>query len=88
MTRSEIKNLLIAARNAQIRANAKIYKLFDYLKYEVGLDTEDILNNSAKNANNLAEEITCHVSYGECDLDELVDDIMNAIRRHQNENME
>lgn len=79
MKRSETKRLIISARNAQIKTNAKMTILFDNLENDIGVSLESIPNNSAENANNLAEAIMCHIHYGECDLEELLDDIQTAL---------
>lgn len=82
---SEIKRLIVSARNSQIKANAKTAVVLHNLENDIGIDLENIPNNSAENANNLAEAITCHILYGECDLIELLDDIKNALAAHPTE---
>lgn len=78
MTRSEMKRLLVSARKAEDRKTIAIFKLINYLEDKIG-DLQDIPNQSAENANNLLEAILCHVDYGECDLEELLDDIQMAL---------
>ena len=85
MKRSEIKRLLVSARNSQIKANAKMAVVLRNLENDIGIDLENIPNNSAENANNLAEAIICHILYGECDLNELLDDIEKALDAHPTE---
>lgn len=85
MKGKEIRKLLISARNAQIKANAKMAVLLHNLENDIGIDLENIPNNSAENANNLAEAIICHILYGECDLKDLLDDIEKALTDHPTE---
>ena len=85
MKTSEIKRLIVSARNSQIKANAKMAVVLHNLENDIGIDLENIPNNSAENANNLAEAIICHILYGECDLNELLDDIEKALTAHQTE---
>ncbi len=85
MKRSEIKRLLVSARNSQIKANAKMAVVLHNLENDIGIDLENIPNNSAENANNLAEAIICHILYGECDLNDLLDDIEKALADHPTE---
>lgn len=85
MKRSDIKRLLVSARNAQINASTKTNILFHILETSMDIDLENIPNNSAENANNLAEAIMCHIQYGECDLDELLNDIEQALQNYQTE---
>ncbi len=82
---SEIKRLIVSARNSQIKANAKTAVVLHNLENDIGIDLENIPNNSAENANNLAEAIICHVLYGECDLNELLNDIEKALADHPTE---
>ena len=82
MNRSEIKKLIVSARNHRTRANIETAVLFTKLTNDIAVDLEDIPNNSAENANNLSEAILCHINYGECDLEELLDDIMNAKKKY------
>lgn len=82
---SEIKRLIVSARNSQIKANAKMAVVLHNLENDIGIDLENIPNNSAENANNLAEAIMCHILYGECDLNELLDDIEKALADHPTE---
>lgn len=85
MKRSEIKKLLVSARNSQIKANAKMAVVLHNLESDIGIDLENIPNNSAENADNLAQAIMCHILYGECDLNELLDDIEKALADHPTE---
>ena len=85
MKRSEIKRLIVSARNSQIKANAKMAVVLHNLENDIGIDLENIPNNSAENANNLAEAIICHILYGECDLNELLDDIKKVLADHPTE---
>ena len=81
----EIKKLIVSARNLQIKANAKMDVVLHNLENDMGVDIENIPNISAENANNLAEAIICHILYGECDLNELLDDIEKALAAHPTE---
>lgn len=81
----EIKKLIVSARNLQIKANAKMAVVLHNLENDMGVDLENIQNISAENANNLAEAIICHILYGECDLNELLDDIEKALADHPTE---
>lgn len=85
MTRSEMKRLLVSARKAEDRKAIAIFKLINYLEDKIG-DLQDIPNQSAENANNLLEAILCHVDYGECDLEELLDDIQMALAERRTNN--
>lgn len=78
MTRSEMKKLIVSAKKAEARKVIAASKLINYLEDTVG-DLQNIPNNSAENANNLLEAILCHIDYGECDLEELLDDIQTAL---------
>lgn len=78
MTRSEMKKLLVSAQKAEARKTIAVFKLIDYLEDKIG-DLQNIPNRSAENANNLLEAILCHIDYGECDLEELLDDIQAAL---------
>ena len=78
MTRSEMKKLIVSAKKAEARKVIAVYKLINYLEDTIG-DLQNIPNNSAENANNLLEAILCHIDYGECDLEELLDDIQTAL---------
>ena len=79
MNIKEIKKLIVSARNLQIKANGKMAVVLHNLENDIGVDLEDIPNNSAENANNLEEAIIYHILYGECDLNELLDDIEKAL---------
>ena len=81
----EIKRLIVSARNSQIKANTKMAVVLHNLESDIGIDLENIPNNSAENANNLAEAIICHILYGECDLNDLLDDIKNVLADHPTE---
>lgn len=78
MTRSEMKKLIESAKKAEARKVIATTKLLNYLEDTLG-DLQNIPNNSAENANNLLEAILCHIDYGECDLEELLDDIQAAL---------
>ena len=84
MTRSEMKKLIESAKKAEARKVIAVYKLINYLEDTIG-DLQNIPNNSAENANNLLEAILCHIDYGECDLEELLDDIVTAIAERRTE---
>jgi hypothetical protein len=79
-----MKRLLVSARKAEDRKTIAIFKLINYLEDKIG-DLQDIPNQSAENANNLLEAILCHVDYGECDLEELLDDIQIALAERSND---
>lgn len=84
MTRSEMKKLIESAKKAEARKVIATTKLLNYLEDTLG-DLQNIPNNSAENANNLLEAILCHIDYGECDLEELLDDIQAALAEVANE---
>ena len=78
MTRNEMKKLIESAKKAEARKVIAVSKLINYLEDTIG-DLQNIPNNCAENANNLLEAILCHIDYGECDLEELLDDIQTAL---------
>lgn len=86
MTRSEIKRMIVSARNAELRKREIAHKLISNLEDIIGIDLDNIPNNSAENADNLLQAITCHIDYGECDLEELLDDIQMAIAERRIDN--
>lgn len=59
---SEIKRLIVSARNSQIKANAKMAVVLHNLESNIGIDLENIPNNSAENADNLASAIMCAIA--------------------------
>ena len=83
MTRSEMKKLIESAKKAEARKVIATTKLLNYLEDTLG-DLQNIPNNSAENANNLLEAILCHIDYGECDLEELLDDIQATLAEVSN----
>ena len=85
MNIKEIKKLIVSARNLQLKANGKMAVVLHNLENDMGVDLEDIPNDSAENANNLAEAIICHILYGEYDLNELLYDIEKALADHPTE---
>ena len=78
MKRSEVKRLITSARNHAIRIDMITTLLFNNLQNEANINLDDIKSVSAENANSLAEAILCHIQYGECDLEDLLDEIMQA----------
>lgn len=80
MDRSEIKKLLVSAKKAEEQKQKHTNELLDYLEETIGVFLDDISNNSADIADNLKESILCHINYGEGDLEELLDDIQNALK--------
>ena len=85
MKRNEMKKMISSARDLQIKANAKMAVVLHNLENEIAIDLENIPNNSAENADNLAQAIMCHILYGEYDLNELLDDIEKALADHPTE---
>ena len=79
MTRNQIRTLIVSAQNLELQKREKVDMLIRYLEDKEGLVLDSIPNNSAENADNLLEAILCHINYGECNLDELLDDIQVAI---------
>lgn len=86
MNRSEMKKLLLSARKAEETKRKHTNKLLCCLENTVGVFLDEIPNNSVENANNLKEAILCHINCGEGNLEELLDDIQNALKERGNEN--
>lgn len=79
MTRAKMRKLIVAAREAEILKRSLTDTLFRYLESSIEEPLSNITNISAENANNLEEAITCHIDYGECDIEDLLDDIMISL---------
>lgn len=79
MTRAEMRKLLVAAREAEILKRSLVDTLFRFLESIVETPLSDITDISAENANNLEEAISCHIDYGECDIEDLLDDISRSL---------
>lgn len=86
MRRSEIKKLIVSARNAELRKREVVCKLIENLEDIIDINLDDIPNNSAENADTLLQAINCHIDYGECDLEELLDDIQMALVKRRTGN--
>lgn len=72
----ELKKLIIKARSHAIKENALIREIFKILE-EIDIDLET--ETDAENAGNLSEAITCHISYGEYDVDLIIEEIKKQI---------
>lgn len=79
MTRAKLRKLIVVAREAEILKRSLTDTLFRYLESSIEEPLSNITNISAENANNLEEAITCHIDYGECDIEDLLDDIMISL---------
>lgn len=78
--RRKLKILLICAREAHFsaeRATREVYEQIETIAKHQQIDFDR--PSAAENANTLEEAINCHIAYGEYNLDDLVDEIENAI---------
>ena len=81
MTKSEIKKLLLKAREYNQKSTDIINKIFDYCD-EVGVDLRESPSNSY-NADCIADSITCYVAYDEYEIDKIVDEITSTLKENQ-----
>ncbi len=74
----ELKKLINKARHHAIKENELIQDIFKILD-DIEIDIEAKTN--AENANSLSEAITCHITYGEYDVNSIMKEIKKQISR-------
>lgn len=78
--KKDLKLLLIAAREAQITAEKSVSRVYEKIHSAARGNLIDLDRPTrAENARTLEEAINCHIDYGEFNLDDLADEIEEAI---------
>ena len=80
MTKSEIKKLLLKAREYNQKSTDIVNKIFDYCD-EAGVDLRELPSNC--NADCIANSITCYVAYNEYEVDKIVDEIISVLKENK-----
>lgn len=81
MTNEQLKKKLLKANELNQKSTAIMSEVFDYL-YSVGIDPTETPSKSY-NADTLADAITCFVAYDEWEIEDLMEEIKNAIERNE-----
>jgi hypothetical protein len=81
LTNSDIKKLIERARNYNQKSTDIVNQVFDHF-FNEGIDLREIPSN-AYNADCLADAITCYVAYDEYDIDSIMTEISEMIKRQK-----
>lgn len=81
MTNEQLKKKLLKASELNKKSTAIVNEIFEFLCNK-GVDPTEIPSKHY-NADCLADAITCFVSYDEWEIEDLMEEIINAIERNE-----
>ena len=81
LTKSDIKKLIERARNYNQKSTDLMNQVFDHF-FDEGIDLREI-PSSSYNSDCLADAIACYVAYDEYDIDSIMAEISEMIKKQK-----